>query len=29
MIFFLFFLGGGGGEAYNMVACGMGKFVEA
>lgn len=29
MIFFLFFGGGGGGEAYNMVACGMGKFVEA
>ena len=30
MIFFLFFFGGGGGgEAYNMVACGMGKFVEA
>ena len=29
MIFFLFFFLGGGGEAYNMVACGMGKFVEA
>ena len=29
MIFFLFFGGGWGGEAYNMVACGMGKFVEA
>ena len=30
MIFFLFFFWGGGGrEAYNMVAYGMGKFVEA
>ena len=29
MIFSLFRGGGGGGEAYNMVAYGMGKFVEA
>ena len=30
MIFSLFFGGGGeGGEAYNMVAYRMGKFVEA
>ena len=30
MIFSPFFGGGGGGgEAYNMVAYGMGKFVEA
>ena len=31
MIYFsgVHIVGGGGGEAYNMVACGMGKFVEA